>query len=685
MIRIKKVTFKNYRMYRENTIIFPENKNCSIFVCRNGGGKTTFVKGVLWCLYGKEYYNNDTKTEPIINQSVFNSLLNKMRSAQPDSDNKKFTETVQVKIEIEDDIKKETIEFAREREFYPTEYMDGYKSAGKPAKLKITITPRGENPQTYNDDNETKKIVEKYFNEKIYGYYFFDGEKLSSYFEDSKSEDVKNAILNISQVTLLANTIDRLKRYRSKKEKECKKKDSIKSNINDEIAEKEDAIKKYESALKQDEKEYEDAKKKYNEAENWLKDNETIKRDLEDRDNLEKKRNELKEKKENFEKEKTKFILDYLLNLKMYSRMNNTLRLINEKEKKGELNFNQIDFKILEDIIQNHYSKCPVCNSKIDKDCISYIKNEIKERKKINAISSETIKLLSEIKSPLETKIEECEKYDAEYGQKKREEKEIDESIKENDEKLQKIHEYLTNNSNNADIWNAIKEKEKARKENLMKMGGLKEQIEEQRKKIDEHKKCLKELENKRSEEELIVDENKKIENEAIVYRYLYECFEKIKEEIINETRKKIEESTQKHFTTMLCKEDAGKVKFNDDYSLSVNKDYGKSMEGIGSLSETEKMALAFAFVFAILDSSGKNSPLIVDSPLGRSSDENRKKIMIELLNAAKNRQIIMFFTPDEHDNKIKEICQNSEIVYCRKIHFSEGQSEVGRIEELYG
>ncbi len=77
-----------------------------------------------------------------------------------------------------------------------------------------------------------------------------------------------------------------------------------------------------------------------------------------------------------------------------------------------------------------------------------------------------------------------------------------------------------------------------------------------------------------------------------------------------------------------------------------------------GSLSATEQMALAYAFTLAIHEASGKNCPIVIDSPLGRVSDDNRENMAQSLLDISKEKQIIMLFTPDEFSQNVRDLYQ---------------------------
>jgi DNA sulfur modification protein DndD len=106
------------------------------------------------------------------------------------------------------------------------------------------------------------------------------------------------------------------------------------------------------------------------------------------------------------------------------------------------------------------------------------------------------------------------------------------------------------------------------------------------------------------------------------------------------------------------------------------NKD---DAEMTGSLSATEQMALAYAFTLAIHKASGKNCPLVIDSPLGRVSDENREYMASALKDVSRNKQIIMLFTADEYSDSVRKMYEG--IAEVRKLSLSVDEYFVEGIE----
>ena len=158
----------------------------------------------------------------------------------------------------------------------------------------------------------------------------------------------------------------------------------------------------------------------------------------------------------------------------------------------------------------------------------------------------------------------------------------------------------------------------------------------------------------------------------------LYEItsdFKTIQQKIMLVVKDEIERSTWNMFDAMIWKKHTFKsLSIDDNYEISVKNMNNKEI--MGSLSATEYMALAYSFTLAIHEASGKNCPLVVDSPLGRVSDENREKMANELLKVAKDKQIIMLFTPDEYSKEVRNVYEGN-AASIREFNLNDDESEV--------
>lgn len=78
-MRIKTIELNNYRLYKGiNTVLFPNENGKNLFLIsgENGFGKTTFLHSLLWCLYGRLMVEiDDAFRKEISNSGGYNSFV----------------------------------------------------------------------------------------------------------------------------------------------------------------------------------------------------------------------------------------------------------------------------------------------------------------------------------------------------------------------------------------------------------------------------------------------------------------------------------------------------------------------------------------------------------------------------------------------------------------------------------
>lgn len=75
---IKSITLNNYRLYEgDNTIVFnnQDDKNICLISGENGFGKTTFLHSLIWCLYGRLITEVEAEVRKDITNNGYNSFL----------------------------------------------------------------------------------------------------------------------------------------------------------------------------------------------------------------------------------------------------------------------------------------------------------------------------------------------------------------------------------------------------------------------------------------------------------------------------------------------------------------------------------------------------------------------------------------------------------------------------------
>lgn len=665
MIKILKIEFNNFRQYKHVTINFDQNckNHLHILKATNGTGKTNFLNAVLWCLYADEKYLSDTsRALPIINESVV--------------ENSKAGDKLFVNVRMTICDEKNNIEFSRTQDF--TVIEDPFKKNKNVipglCTFKIIITNLNDpnkNTVVYDDESYTLSIVKQYFDVEIFDYYFFNGENLENYFstDANKTGKIKKSIYNLAQVTLLETAIDRVSKMAVEKSRKSNQGSSWEGfGYYRDLEQCKNDIINLTAANTQYEEENNENIKRLSEINETLNNIKPIKLQQESREKLVKRLKELEEQKESEIIKRNNFIIDYTIYLNYYPLIKSTLNTIYEKEKSGSLP-PDIDKKLLQKILDDKITACPVCSNTIDQNSVLAIKKMISNLD----VDSKTSHKLMEIKAPLEDFVNKAENYPKERRALVASYDFLNSQIDECKEELDNISAFLSKVGTIDDI--NIPDLEAERNDLDQELTANKNsiahniaQIKIREDKIKKLEKLIEEYEKKKKYKDDLVDQVR-------IFRQLASAFEIVKTSIAEEIKLEIEEVAWDFFDSMIWKTQTfGRLEINDDYIVSVYNINGK--ETIGSMSATELMALAYSFTFAIHKASGKNCPLIIDSPLGRVSDDNRINMANELLKVSKHKQIIMLFTPDEYSEDVRNL-YDKEAGSVRDIKLSEDESEI--------
>ena len=405
--------------------------------------------------------------------------------------------------------------------------------------------------------------------------------------------------------------------------------------------------------------------KKY---EDILRGYEPVKNKQREREKLEAQQRNLDIRYQHLIEKRNKFIRTYIQLLNFAPRIKQTKDLILKKKEEGALP-PRIDKDTLRDIVNNNIERCPMCNSIVDKNVLIYIESVLEKLE----YSQGTGTILNGLLASLENMLEEIEDYQNRKREILEEEKYIESENADIEQKLDEIKQFMSSNTFEVgDVDPAKidfqltqakrehKQKNQAYGQNIERIKQLKyeiQQIEEQIKKAEELKVAKNQLSNK-----------------VRIYRTVHSCLNSIHDTIMKRVKKEIEKSTWETFNAMSWKKNTfSSIIINENYEVSVINKNGKQMTG--SLSGAESMALAYSFTLAIHKASGRNCPLVVDSPLGRVSDDNRKNMARELLKVSLNKQIIMLFTPDEFSDDVSAVYSNNANII--NVALTEDESEI--------
>ena len=368
---------------------------------------------------------------------------------------------------------------------------------------------------------------------------------------------------------------------------------------------------------------------------------------------------------------RNKFIRDYTILLNFYPYVKHALELIELKEKQGSLP-PSVDKKQVIQILNEHILNCPLCDGQID----ARAKNHLQELLSRLELPYGAAINLKEIKGSLESMIEHSMDYKIKRDRIIEAEKFYLGKIKEIEDELTSIKQKLSAFDSEDDKINvAGVEKEKSYYETKIqndqrKYGQNIQSIKDDTQRLSEVRTQIKKLEDEKTNKDALTQK-------ARIFRKISSSLDQIKTNIMKVVKDDIETDTWRIFDNMIWKKNTfQRVLINDNYELSVLNMSGKEM--MGGLSATEYMALAYSFTLAIHKAAGKNCPLVVDSPLGRTSDDNREKMAEELLKVSKEKQIIMLFTPDEYSQQVRDIYDGN--VVLRDLSLTDDEKEISKV-----
>jgi DNA sulfur modification protein DndD len=239
-MKIKSIELNNYRLYKGfNKVVFPNgnNKNLYLISGENGFGKTTFLHSLLWCLYGRLMADIDETFRKEMTNGGYNStVINNLNHTCRQKLNAEVTQGTLAKI------KKQgysvDTEFVKEWSYYSVslEFTDVLIPSIPCQSLKITrsydILLDVEAVEILIDGilNElTTEIGHEIFindfvlNKDIARFFFFDSEKIVSLAETNTIEEKRklcsayNEVLGVKKYEDLKKNLENMRlRFRRK-------------------------------------------------------------------------------------------------------------------------------------------------------------------------------------------------------------------------------------------------------------------------------------------------------------------------------------------------------------------------------------------------------------------------------------------------------------------------------------
>jgi len=630
-MQIEKISLKNYRQFRDIEIVFNESANFKLhrFLGSNGVGKTTLLNAINWCLYNDEpHLTKESDVLPIVN-------LNTIKDSKDGDDI-----IIEVNIQLKSGDNR-IINFVR-RSIY-TCTKNNINPMFKNTVLRVRYIDDEGNSIWKDDEEEVSQAVSRFVPLKLREYFFFDGERLETYFTVQSRDKIKNAVMAISEIEVLRRTENRLdeilKLYRRNS-----------GSLSPDLKKIEEKISKKEIKLKELNKKLEGIETTLSDSINKVEEYNKNLEGLPNVDELNKRYNEYNDARKNIESDiniensrKNQFLYDLSKILLLRGPVSDYLKIIKDKKNKKEIPVVN-DKTLIQDILSDKH--CNICNRSLDDNSIIFVQQVLDDIKLSTNIATKLMISESNL-SVIDNMINN-----------------LNDKIKSQGKILITKHKYLTktqqminkiDNELSGHNQEQISKWHRERKTfqdiiiyKSQEKGDIKSHIET----------TTNELESMNVQYQ---DELKKVDKKQ-KYNYLIEFTKKslniiknINKKMIIEVKKQIEKDTKDNFFKLIWKTTTFKdVTIDDDFNVRLIHIDDYSMLGSASRAETELLALAFTI--ALHNISGFEAPIIIDTPVARVSDINRENFGSSLVKLSEFTQVILLFTPDEFTTNIRKI-----------------------------
>lgn len=631
-MRIESIELKNFRQYRDEKFNFPKlsgKKDIHVIIGENGEGKTNILNALTWCLYGDELHLGDHNTAIRLINSKFVQELRTRGDKHGDA-------SVTVEMSIEDGGR---IRFMRTATFSITA-ADAIET-----RQSVMAVTEGRGGNNFTDSkDEFSTIVSRYVPKEINEYIFFDGELMDQYFKSDKRENIENGIKDLTKASTIEKTrkallsylnteiAPMLKNYGDKKVQEAQ----------DNLDAAQIAFDNQQAKVGVIVKQIQEAKAQLDECNSKIKGHENLKDKTDLLSELEEQSDKLKQREQDTLEHLISFAREYYVYFALYPAFKAFRDYIHKQESAGNLP-PKIDKLLVESMIRQ--GECAICGNKLDGTHLDHV---VKILKKLE-LSTLTSNELSCASTALNSFFEKIAGYQRQKQQVQGAFIDVRNRIKKNEEEYRKLCEELKGISNTEEIKQAI-----------IKREGYQQAYDSNQKKFGQENYILssreKELEQARKDLEKAMQSNDRM----TIYRKQYDfcangitILDQTIKEVLTECREEMRDATFEIFSKLMWKKDAfSRIDIAEDYTFQLLDMYGE--QTLGSCSAAERALLALSFTVALQQTSGHDSLLYIDTPLGRVGEKNRINFTKVLADIADSKQVILSFTPTEFDENVQ-------------------------------
>jgi len=628
-VRITEVELENYRQYRgcvKVELLYDEERNINVIQGVNGSGKTNFLNAINWCLYDEEesIEKYSDRTQPIINDAEFDnlsvgeSLVVKVAIKMVDKNDRLYVFERSMKVRKDQN---------RDPQYYDFNF-NVFVQVGRDMELI----------------GEPDFLLNRILPKAIKNFFIFDGEKLDDFFKIENSSKIRDAIYDVSQLTLLDSGIVHLDQTLSYMRSKIKGQTPKIDELKEKIKEIEKGLTSYQTIINEKQQELEEVKKQLREISNKLMSSniELIKELEKKRDDLNKRIADLETKIEENQNLAIKNIINMGPKILSLEAINYTLNEIKEKTQMGEIP-PKIKDTFIDELLER---KICICGRDISEGEPRKNVENLKNEMALSVISSELI----DLKYSLNSFMKEIKEFTNLQNNYRKNVITMEEERDQYRREIRNLEAMLQNvGTSDIDINNLIIIRNQLEK----KKSQLQEEILLKSYKSEEAKKLLEKYRRELTYELKKYEQYKNILKQLEMGEDAYDLLVNVRQNLINDIRNTIQEKTKEYFLKLIWKKDTyEKVMIDDSYNISVINKMGS--ECLGTLAAGERQVLALSFLAALREVSGFDAPVIIDTPLGRISKEPRENIAELLPSFLKGTQVTMLMTDEEYTDAVR-------------------------------
>lgn len=630
-MKLLEVVISNFRQYGgENKIVISTDpdKNFTIVRGVNGAGKSNFMNAVLWCMYGDgilKAYSKYAKGRTILNEDCEN----------------KISEDGSAKVSVATYWGEKDISLKLER---VQTYVKSIGKVYREGEEKFTVSnimPDGWKNEVFPELIVDTKLIPK----ELVGFFFFDGEKMDEYFRDTSK--VKSNVEKISQIDVLASAIATSDHVIKKFDLDIRKQAPIGvSNLLGEQSEQREIQEKCRKDRTEIEAQIKVKKERLDEIRSLILNNspELIRQLEKEREGISGRIEKLSRESEQCRKETKDLIFTHVSTVFAQSALKSALKIINTETERGALPPNVKD-TFLRELLDK--GVC-ICGRDLKGDTEH---RELVEKMMNSIVSSEIASDAADGKYIVSSLLNDIG-FEEDYTRLVKKQKELKKQRESEGAAIEAISQKLKEFDKDyiISLDNERLGLEREHGQLSVRQGSIGKGYAIAGQELERIGKLLAESEGK---------DNKRQKAEKVkeYAKQLRDAMENVREKIVGDVRAQLEEETKRYFFNMIWKKEAfSNVQIIDDgseYKISVKSNLNK--ECLGDLSAGERQVLALAFTAALYHVSGYNVPVIIDTPLGRISDEPSENIAGSLPSYLSDTQVVMLVTDKEYSDAVRK------------------------------